>query len=185
MSRGDRSIGLAPLALAELLEHGLLWGSFVPPPAIREPWDLTRYRKRLVQAHSSECQRVHSNPRGAGIKLDSVASDVLGMSWRAMLKAADRRRARPPRSSPSWPRDGWAQDPGSGRRCGAASGTTTPLLIHMILMSTGSPGGVTDNVPGTPSTGAGVCPPSRESPSSALLGLPEVCALPAAELLSA
>jgi transposase len=40
--------------LAELLEHGLLRGSFVPPRVIRELRDLTRYRKRLVQAHTSE-----------------------------------------------------------------------------------------------------------------------------------
>jgi transposase len=73
--------------LAELLEHGLLRGSFVPPPAIRELRDLTRYRKRLVQAHNSECQRVQKTLEDAGIKLDSVASDVLGMSGRAMLKA--------------------------------------------------------------------------------------------------
>jgi len=73
--------------LAELLEHGLLRGSFVPPPAIRELRDLTRYRKRLVQAHSSECQRVQKTLEDAGIKLDSVASDVLGMSGRAMLTA--------------------------------------------------------------------------------------------------
>ena len=44
--------------LAELLEHGLLRGSFVPPAAIRELRDLTRYRKRLIQAHTSECQRI-------------------------------------------------------------------------------------------------------------------------------
>jgi transposase len=73
--------------LAELLEHGLLRGSFVPPPAIRELRDLTRYRKRLVQAHTSECQRVQKTLEDAGIKLDSVASDVLGVSGRAMLRA--------------------------------------------------------------------------------------------------
>lgn len=73
--------------LAELLEHGLLRGSFVPPPAIRELRDLTRYRKRLVQAHTAECQRVQKVLEDAGIKLDSVASDVLGVSGRAMLKA--------------------------------------------------------------------------------------------------
>jgi transposase len=73
--------------LAELLEHGLLRGSFVPPAAIRELRDLTRYRKRLVQAHSAECQRVQKTLEDAGIKLDSVASDVLGVSGRAMLKA--------------------------------------------------------------------------------------------------
>src|SRR5213078_955641 len=73
--------------IAELLEHGLLRGSFVPPPAIRELRDLTRYRKRLIQAHTSECQRIQKTLEDAGIKLDSVASDVLGVSGRAMLAA--------------------------------------------------------------------------------------------------
>jgi transposase len=73
--------------LAELLEHGLLRGSFVPPLAVRELRDLTRYRKRLVQAHTSECQRIQKTLEDAGIKLDSVASDVLGVSGRAMLGA--------------------------------------------------------------------------------------------------
>lgn len=73
--------------LAELLEHGLLRGSFVPPVAIRELRDLTRYRKRLVQEHTSECQRVQKTLEDAGIKLDSVAADVLGVSGRAMLRA--------------------------------------------------------------------------------------------------
>jgi transposase len=73
--------------LAELLGHGLLRSSFVPPPAIRKLRDLTRYRKRLIQAHSAECQRIHKTLEDAGIKLDSVASDVLGVSGRAMLAA--------------------------------------------------------------------------------------------------
>jgi transposase len=73
--------------LAELLEHGLLRGSFVPPPAIRELRDLTRYRKRLIQAHTAEGQRIAKTLEDAGIKLDSVASDVLGVSGRAMLTA--------------------------------------------------------------------------------------------------
>jgi transposase len=73
--------------LAELLEHGLLRGSFVPPPAIRQLRDLTRYRKRLIQAHTSECQRIQKTLEDGGIKLDSVASDVLGVSGRAMLSA--------------------------------------------------------------------------------------------------
>ena len=73
--------------LCELLECGLLRGSFVPPPVIRQLRDLTRYRKRLIQAHSAECQRVQKTLEDAGIKLDSVASDILGVSGRAMLKA--------------------------------------------------------------------------------------------------
>src|SRR5829696_1003885 len=73
--------------LAELLEHGLLRGSFVPPAPIRELRDLTRYRKRLIQAHASEGQRIQKTLEDAGIKLDSVATDVLGASGRAMLEA--------------------------------------------------------------------------------------------------
>jgi transposase len=73
--------------LAELLEHGLLRSSFVPPPAIRELRDLTRYRKRLVQTHTAEQQRVQKTLEDAGIKLDSVASDVFGVSGRQMLAA--------------------------------------------------------------------------------------------------
>jgi transposase len=73
--------------LCELLECGLLRGSFVPPPAIRQLRDLTRYRKRLIQAHGAECQRIQKTLEDAGIKLDSVAADVLGVSGRAMLGA--------------------------------------------------------------------------------------------------
>ena len=83
-----RKTDLADAAwLAQLLEHGLLAGSFVPPAPIRELRDLTRYRKRLIQTHTAECQRVQKVLEDAGIKLDSVASDVLGVSGRAMLKA--------------------------------------------------------------------------------------------------
>jgi transposase len=73
--------------LCELLECGLLRGSFVPPPQIRELRDLVRYRKRLIQAHGAECQRIQKTLEDAGIKLDSVAADVLGVSGRAMLDA--------------------------------------------------------------------------------------------------
>jgi transposase len=73
--------------LCELLEHGLLRGSFVPPAAIRELRDLTRYRKRLIQAHTAECQRIHKILEDASIRLGSVAADVLGVSGRTMLRA--------------------------------------------------------------------------------------------------
>jgi transposase len=81
--------------LAELLEHGLLRGSFVPPAAIRELRDLTRYRKRLIQAHSAEVQRIQKTLEDAGIKLDSVAADVVGVSGRAMLAALVRGERNP------------------------------------------------------------------------------------------
>jgi transposase len=53
--------------LAELLEHGLPRGSFVPPAPIRELRDLTRYRKRLIQARASEGQRIQKTLEDAGI----------------------------------------------------------------------------------------------------------------------
>lgn len=73
--------------LAQLLECGLLKGSFVPPPVIARLRDLTRYRKKLVEARASETQRIQKLLEDAGIKLDSVVSDVLGKSAREMLDA--------------------------------------------------------------------------------------------------
>ena len=62
-------------------------GQLRTPAPIRELRDLTRYRKRLIQAHASEGQRIQKTLEDAGIKLDSVATDVLGVSGRAMLTA--------------------------------------------------------------------------------------------------
>jgi transposase len=73
--------------IAQLLEHGLVRGSFVPPAPIRELRDLTRYRKALIQERTREANRLHKILEDAGIKLASVASDVLGVSGRAMLEA--------------------------------------------------------------------------------------------------
>jgi len=73
--------------LAELLEHGLLKGSFIPPQAIRDLRDLTRYRRRLVEMRTSEVNRLQKVLEDANIKLASVASDVMGVSGRAMLEA--------------------------------------------------------------------------------------------------
>lgn len=73
--------------LAQLVEHGLLRGSFVPPVPIRELRDLTRYRKALIGERQREANRLHKVLEDAGIKLASVASDILGHSGRAMLTA--------------------------------------------------------------------------------------------------
>jgi transposase len=73
--------------IAQLLEHGLIRGSFVPPAPIRELRDLTRYRKALTQDRTREANRLHKVLQDAGIKLASVATDVLGVSGRAMLEA--------------------------------------------------------------------------------------------------
>lgn len=73
--------------LCRLLEHGLLRKSFVPPREIREIRDLTRYRKALIRERASEVNRLHKVLEDAGVKLATVASDIMGVSGRAMLAA--------------------------------------------------------------------------------------------------
>jgi transposase len=72
---------------AELLEHGLLRRSFVPPRPVRELRDLTRYRKSVIEERAREIQRLHKVLEDAGIKLASVASKTLTRSGREMLEA--------------------------------------------------------------------------------------------------
>ena len=73
--------------IAELLQHGLLQASFIPDRAQRELRELTRYRRSLVQERSRAANRIQKLLEGANIKLASVATDVLGVSGRAMLAA--------------------------------------------------------------------------------------------------
>lgn len=73
--------------IAELLQHGLLRGSFVPPEFIRELRDLNRNRAILVQQRATVSNRIEKVLEDANIKLASVASHVLGQSGRAMLHA--------------------------------------------------------------------------------------------------
>lgn len=73
--------------IAHLLACGLLTASFVPERPQRELRDLTRYRACLMDEHTRVANRIHKVLEDANIKLASVASDVLGMSGRAMLQA--------------------------------------------------------------------------------------------------
>ena len=73
--------------IAELLQDGRLAGSYVPPVAIRVLRDLTRYRTKLVQYQSSIANRIQRLLEQCNVKLASVASDVLGVSGQAMLRA--------------------------------------------------------------------------------------------------
>jgi transposase len=73
--------------LASLLQHGLLKGSFVPDRELRELRELTRGRATLVQDKARVVNRIQKILEGANIKLASVASDVVGVSARAMLRA--------------------------------------------------------------------------------------------------
>ncbi len=73
--------------IAQLLQCGLLRGSFVPEPPQRDLRELTRQRRQLIQAKAAVANRIQKILEDANIKLGSVATDVLGKSGRAMLRA--------------------------------------------------------------------------------------------------
>jgi transposase len=73
--------------LCQLAEAGLLSASFVPPKPIRALRQLTRYRKAQIKERQREANRLHKALEDTGIKLDCVATDILGVSGRAMLDA--------------------------------------------------------------------------------------------------
>jgi transposase len=81
--------------IAQLLQCGLLRGSFVPPPEIRQLRDLTRQRSQLVADRARVANRIQKVLEDANIKLASVASDILGVSGRAMLEAMIRGESDP------------------------------------------------------------------------------------------
>ena len=73
--------------IADLVCHGLIQPSFVPPKPLRALRELLRYRRKLVEGQSAERNRLQKLLETANIKLASVATDVLGVSGRAMLRA--------------------------------------------------------------------------------------------------
>jgi transposase len=73
--------------LCQLAEAGLLQASFVPPKPIRDLRLLTRYRRTQIEERKREAKRLHKALEDTGIKLDCVATDILGKSGRAMLDA--------------------------------------------------------------------------------------------------
>ena len=73
--------------LADLLRHGLLKASFIPPLEVRELRELTRYRQTLVKEQTALANRVQKLIESANIKLGQVATDVLGVSGRLILRA--------------------------------------------------------------------------------------------------
>ena len=81
--------------LADLLRHGLLKPSFIPPQPIRVLRDLTRYRKSLVEHRTQQINRIHKVLETANIKLGAVASNVVGASGRRMLEAIEHGEADP------------------------------------------------------------------------------------------
>jgi transposase len=73
--------------IAQLVEHGLVRPSFVPPEPIRQLRDLTRYRTEIIRERTREIQRLEKLLEDAGVKLSVVVSDLTGKSARAMLEA--------------------------------------------------------------------------------------------------
>jgi transposase len=73
--------------LAQLCEVGLLRGSLIPPAPIAAIRELVRYRRKLIEERTRENQRLRKVLEDGGIKLDSVASDALGVSGRSMIEA--------------------------------------------------------------------------------------------------
>ena len=73
--------------LADLLAHGLIRGSFIPPTSIEELRTLTRTRKQLVREKSQHVQRIQKTLEDANIKLDSAVSGIMGLTGRTILNA--------------------------------------------------------------------------------------------------
>ena len=73
--------------LADVVAHGMVRPSFVPPPEIRELGELTRYRKTQADARAREIQRLEKALQDAGLKITSVASTVWSMSYREIIEA--------------------------------------------------------------------------------------------------
>ena len=85
--KGHKTDARDAIRLLDLYECGLLSGSYIPAPDLKEVRDLARYRIKTVQARASEIQRLQKTLETAGIKLSSVVSDVTGVSATAMIEA--------------------------------------------------------------------------------------------------
>src|SRR5437764_686275 len=85
--KGHKTDARDATRLLGLYECGLLSGSYIPAPDLKEVRDLARYRMKTVQARASEIQRLQKTLETAGIKLSSVVSDVTGVSATAMIEA--------------------------------------------------------------------------------------------------
>jgi len=83
--------------IAELLQHGLVQASFVPPAEVRELRDLTRYRATLVEEGARVVNRIEKVLEDANLKLASVVTDILGVSGRAILASIVRGEEDPER----------------------------------------------------------------------------------------
>jgi len=120
--------------IADLLQHGLLRGSFVPPRPTRELRDLKRYRVSLAQEINRIANRIQKVLEDANIKLASVATDALGASGRAILKAMLGGEQDSARLAEIGSRKITEQDPGTevgfGRSYNRASSIFAPTAVR-------------------------------------------------------
>lgn len=124
--------------IAQLLQHGLLKGSFIPPRSQRDLRDLTRYRTQLANEKVRTTNRIHKVLEDSNIKLSSVATDILGVSGRAMLEAlikgeedpvklADLAQRKLRGRSPSWRRPCKGTSPSAIGSC-SSGGASRPEI---------------------------------------------------------
>ena len=113
---------------SDLLRHGLIRAGFVPPRAIRDLRELNRYRRKLAQVQAGERNRLIKVLETAGIKLAGVASDVFGVSGRAMIRALIEGEATPEAMA------GLARGKLRGKRTPLARALDAPLQPHQRLM---------------------------------------------------
>ena len=141
--------------LADLGAHGLVRASFVPPAPIRVLRDLTRARTIITRARTKEIQRLEKLLEDAGIKLSAVASNIVGVSGRAMLEALIAGE-RDQRCSPISPNEGCGpRFRRSPRRCVAGSPSITRLWRGCIWIA---------SMPTTPISPAWMRASRRRSP---------------------
>ena len=107
--------------LADVAAHGMVRPSFVPPPAIRELRELTRYRKTQIDVRAAEIARLEKVLQDAGIKLTSVASKVLTQSGRAMIEALIAGQRDPRGAGRAGQGQAAPEDPAADRGAGTAT----------------------------------------------------------------
>ncbi len=132
--------------IADLLQHGLLKGSFVPPTPIQDLRDLTRYRAELRQSQNRVANRIQKFLEQANLKLSSVASNALGVSGRQMLEAIIGAR-RPPGTGQVGAGEAEKQDGATGAGSGRASTRSSPVSVGRVSGGMGS-ARPTDHSPG-------------------------------------
>ena len=114
--------------IADLVRHGLIAKSFVPPKPLRELRELLRYRRKLTESQAAERNRLQKLLETANIKLASVASDVFGVSGRAMLRALIAGEASPEAMAVAGPADHGHSSAPAGRAPLQERGVALPWL---------------------------------------------------------